>query len=80
VGGQAIDLGGEDLAAIDTGTALLVGPAAAVANIWAAVPNSAPLTGNMEGFFSFRAYSAYFLMVPSFTQKGLLDALWLSDT
>jgi cathepsin D len=41
-------------AAIDTGTTLIGGPSADVKNIWAAVPNSQPMGGLMEGFYSFR--------------------------
>ena len=41
-------------AAIDTGTTLIGGPSADVKNIWAAVPNSQPMDGFMEGFYSFR--------------------------
>jgi cathepsin D len=41
-------------AAIDTGTTLIGGPSADVKNIWAAVPNSQPMDGLMEGFYSFR--------------------------
>jgi hypothetical protein len=60
VSGTAVDLGGDTLAAIDTGTSLLIGPAAAVTAIWAAVPNSVPLTGDMAGSFSYRAYYVTF--------------------
>jgi hypothetical protein len=56
VDGKAVDIGNDNQAAIDTGTTLIGAPTAAVAAIWGAVPNSVPLTGNMTGFFSFRAY------------------------
>lgn len=41
-------------AAIDTGTTLIGGPSADVQNIWAAVPNSQPMDGSLQGFYGFR--------------------------
>jgi cathepsin D len=57
VGGNDVNVGGLNTAAIDTGTTLIGAPTAAVNAIWRAVPNSAALNGNMTGFFSFRPYS-----------------------
>ena len=47
------------LAAIDTGTTLIGGPAAAVAAVYAQIPNSQPLGGNLAGFYGFRMCSLY---------------------
>ncbi|KAI0084915.1 aspartic peptidase domain-containing protein [Irpex rosettiformis] len=54
VNGKSISLGSADssLAAIDTGTTLVGGPSNEVSAIWAAVPNSQPVT-SMQGFFAF---------------------------
>jgi cathepsin D len=49
-----IATGSQALSAIDTGTTLIGGPSTDVQNIWAQVPGSAPLTGNMQGFYGFR--------------------------
>jgi cathepsin D len=49
-----IATGDAGIAAIDTGTTLIGGPSDDVRNIWAAVPNSEPMDGSMEGFYSFR--------------------------
>jgi cathepsin D len=48
-----IATGNEAMSAIDTGTTLIGGPSTDVQNIWAAVPGSSPLTGNMAGFYGF---------------------------
>jgi cathepsin D len=40
--------------AIDTGTTLIGGPSTDVQNIWAQVPGSLPLNGDMQGFYGFR--------------------------
>ena len=50
----SIPTGSNALAAIDTGTTLIGGPTDSVAAIYAAIPNSNKLSGQMEGFFSFR--------------------------
>jgi len=49
-----IATGDSAMSAIDTGTTLVGGPSADVQNMWAQVPGSAPLAGNMAGFFEFR--------------------------
>ena len=54
---------GAAIAAIDTGTTLIGGPSADVKNIWAAVPNSQPMNGLMEGFYSFRMQLAMTLIL-----------------
>jgi len=48
-----IPTGNSALAAIDTGTTLVAGPTAAVQSIFAQIPNSQPLTGQMNGFFAY---------------------------
>ncbi|KAI0786584.1 aspartic peptidase domain-containing protein [Abortiporus biennis] len=55
VGGKAISLPSSDspLSAIDTGTTLIGGPSASVQAIYAQVPGSQELTGNMAGFFAY---------------------------
>lgn len=39
--------------AIDTGTTLIGGPSIEVQNIWAQVPGSVPLVGEMDGFYGY---------------------------
>jgi cathepsin D len=63
VGGNNVNIGPLNTAAIDTGTTLIGAPTAAVNAIWRAVPNSAALSGNMTGFFSFRPYSLHQLHI-----------------
>jgi len=48
-----IPTGNSALAAIDTGTTLVAGPTSAVQSIFAQIPNSQPLTGQMDGFFAY---------------------------
>lgn len=57
VNGKSVQISTGDaaLAAIDTGTTLIGGPTDGVKAIWDAVPNSQPLSGQMEGFYAFRA-------------------------
>jgi len=45
--------GADALTAIDTGTTLIGGPTAGVQAVWAAIPGSQALSGDMAGFFSF---------------------------
>jgi cathepsin D len=77
VNGKDLSIGDENLAMIDTGTTLLGGPTTAVNAVWDAVPNSAPLTADMPGFFSFREYIISLIFgqwrtprVPSSIQQG----------
>ena len=42
-------------AIIDTGTTLIGGPTSGVQNLYAAIPGSQALGGEMEGFFAYRA-------------------------
>lgn len=58
VNGKSVSLPSGDLAvaAIDTGTTLIGGPTAAVDAIWGAVPGAQPLSGNLDGYFSFRTF------------------------
>lgn len=53
-----ISTGSDALAAIDTGTTLIGGPTDGVQAIWAAVPGSQALSGQMEGFFAFREFTS----------------------
>ena len=53
--------GDSALAAIDTGTTLVGGPAALIARIFAAIPGSAPGTGNYANYYTYRASLAFFL-------------------
>jgi hypothetical protein len=51
-----ISTGTPALAAIDTGTTLIGGPSRDVRNIWAGVPGSRALTGDLAGFYTFRKH------------------------
>lgn len=51
---MSIPTGDDALSAIDTGTTLIAGPSEAVANVFQQIPGSQQLTGNLQGFFSFR--------------------------
>ena len=50
------------LAAIDTGTSLIGGPDTVVAALYALIPNSAPGTGNYEGYYTYRTSSHPFVI------------------
>jgi hypothetical protein len=60
-----ITTGNAALAAFDTGTTLIGGPTADVNAFWAAVPGSARIVGQQQGFFSFRElqFSSLFLKI-----------------
>ncbi|KAH9039286.1 acid protease [Lactarius pseudohatsudake] len=45
--------GSSSLAAIDTGTTLVGGPAAQISELYAQIPGSAPGTGNYEGYYTY---------------------------
>jgi len=66
---KTVDLPTGGLAAIDTGTTLIGGPAAAVAAVYAQIPGSQPLSGNLAGFYGFRAF--VFVLA-----KSLVDILF----
>ncbi|KZT07401.1 aspartic peptidase A1 [Laetiporus sulphureus 93-53] len=55
VGGTAITLtsGSDSYAAIDTGTTLIGGPSAAIAEIYAKVDGAVAGTGNLEGYYTY---------------------------
>ena len=57
VNGRSVSVptGDAALAAIDTGTTLIGGPTSGVQNLYAAIPGSQALGGEMEGFFAYRA-------------------------
>ena len=59
-----VTLPASGIAAIDTGTTLIGGPAAAVSAIYAQIPNSQPLSGNLAGFYGFRMF---LLCLPSYS-------------
>ena len=46
--------GSSSFSAIDTGTTLVGGPSQAIAEIYAQIPDSAPGTGNFEGYYTYR--------------------------
>ncbi|KAH7885826.1 aspartic peptidase domain-containing protein [Phlebopus sp. FC_14] len=53
VQGSSISLSGSDLAAIDTGTTNIAGPADIVQSIYAQIPGSSPATGDWSGYYQF---------------------------
>lgn len=57
--GQSVQVptGNDALAAIDTGTTLIGAPSSVITNLIAAIPNSAALSGAMEGFISYRTFT-----------------------
>ena len=59
----SVPSGTGSLAAIDTGTTLIAGPSDAVQNVYAEIPGSQALTGQMDGFFAFREFKI--LVIPS---------------
>lgn len=56
VNGKSVTLPSGNVAAIDTGTTLIGGPSAAVASIYAQIPGSQQLSGNLAGFYGFRMF------------------------
>lgn len=56
VNGKTVNLPSGDVAAIDTGTTLIGGPSTAVAAVYAQIPGSQQLTGNLAGFYGFRMF------------------------
>jgi cathepsin D len=48
-------LNGTALAAIDTGTTLVGGPASDIARLFAQIPGSAPASGDYNGYWTYRA-------------------------
>ena len=59
VNGQNVQIptGAGASAAIDTGTTLIGGPSEAVQNIFTSIPGNQPLSGQLQGFYAFRAYT-----------------------
>ncbi|KAF9651450.1 aspartic peptidase A1 [Thelephora ganbajun] len=53
VNGKSVTLPSGNIAAIDTGTTLIGGPSAAVQAVYAQIPGSQPLSGNLAGFYGF---------------------------
>jgi cathepsin D len=60
VQGNVITLptGSSSFSAIDTGTTLVGGPSQAIAEIYAQIPDSAPGTGNFEGYYTYPCNTA----------------------
>lgn len=56
VQGSSITIASGTTAAIDTGTTNIGGPATSIAAIYAQIPNSNLLTGQWEGYYSFRKH------------------------
>ena len=54
--GNSVSLtsGSASFAAIDTGTTLVAGPQDAIAALYAEIPGSQALTGQNQGYYSFR--------------------------
>ena len=76
VQGQSVQVptGNAALAAIDTGTTLVAGPSDGVAAIYNAIPGSQALSGQMAGFFTFRAFFLLACLVDLFL---MLELLWI---
>ena len=53
----AIPTGNSAISAIDTGTTLIGGPSSGVKAVYAAIPGSQALSGQMQGFYAYRASS-----------------------
>jgi hypothetical protein len=62
VNGKSVTLPSGNVAAIDTGTTLIGGPSAAVAAIYAQIPGSSQLSGNLAGFYGFRMFVHIYVM------------------
>jgi len=66
-----------NLAAIDTGTTLIGGPSAAVSAVYAQIPGSQPLSGNLAGFYGFRTFLSLLvdpdLDIPHYTFSSACD-------
>lgn len=59
VNGNSVTLPYGNLAAIDTGTTLIGGPTDAVAAVYAQIPGSQQLSGNLAGFYGFRTFACF---------------------
>ncbi|KAI3617138.1 hypothetical protein CBS9595_003047 [Malassezia furfur] len=68
VNGEAIQLGNQSTASIDTGTTLLGGPAALVAQVYASVPGAARGSGDLAQYYTFPC-DAQFNMTFVFNQR-----------
>ena len=66
VNGKDIPLSPDGSGVIETGTTLIGGPTAVISAIYAQIPGSQPLTGNLTGYYGFR-------MLISLLVKSLLD-------
>jgi cathepsin D len=67
VNGKSVTLPSGNVAAIDTGTTLIGGPTAAVAAIYAQIPGSQQLSGNLAGFYGFRVFILMSVKFPFLT-------------
>jgi len=62
-GSVTLPSGSSSLAAIDTGTTLIGGPAEQVAALYALIPGSSAGTGNLEGYYVYRTSSPIPLLI-----------------
>jgi len=60
----------DGIGAVETGTTLIGGPTAAISAIYAQIPGSQPLTGDLAGYYGFR-------MSCFLSAKSLLDISFL---
>ena len=60
VNGKDIALPPNGTAVVDTGTTVVAGPTAAISAIYAQIPGSQPLTGNLTGYYGFRMFCFLF--------------------
>ena len=54
VNGKDIALPPDGTGVVETGTTLIGGPPAVISAIYAQIPGSQPLTGNLAGYYGFR--------------------------
>src|SRR5437899_2059083 len=62
-GSVTLPSGSSSLAAIDTGTTLIGGPASQVAALYALIPGATAGTGNYEGYYVYRTSSPVPLLI-----------------
>ena len=56
VNGKDIPLPHDGVGVIETGTTLVGGPTAVISAIYAQIPGSKPLSGNLAGYYGFRMF------------------------
>jgi len=65
INGKDIALPPDGSGVVETGTTLIGGPAAVISTIYAQIPGSQPLSGNLAGYYGFRMFvflSAMFIL------------------